>query len=177
MSLRLSSQGTMGTWLYTVETIFPRVSVIERVRTAFFNPKIMTRIKPMWFDAERTGKRNSYRGTGTRMGVKRLESKKTPTPVTKATGSRRDIDENLEQLDVQASREVTGTGSSAMRSTILVTMLVVCPKETWLYRRQADPKTLHACQNTPRIAEDLTKEAVLSTGREHGRRACYDARP
>ena len=50
-------------------------------------------------------------------------------------------------------------------------------KETWLFRRQEGPKTLHACQNTPRAAEDLTKETVLSTVEEHGRRACCDARP
>ena len=99
----------------------------------------------------------------------RLESKGTPTPVTKATGRRRDIDENLVQHDVQASREAAGTSSPAMGPST--------QKETWLYRRQADPKTLHACQDTPRAAEDLTKETVLSTVGEHGRRACCDARP
>ena len=47
-------------------------------------------------------------------------------------------------------------------------------KGTWLYRRQADPKTLRTCQNTLRTAEDLTKETVLSTV---GEQACCDARP
>ena len=98
-----------------------------------------------------------------------LESRELPTLVTKATGRRQDIDENLVQHDVQASREVAGTSSPAMGPSI--------QKETWLFRRQADPKTLHAGQNTPRAAEDLTKETVLSTVGEHGRRACCDARP
>ena len=50
-------------------------------------------------------------------------------------------------------------------------------KETWPCRRQTDPKTLHACRNTPRAAEDLTQETVLRIVGEHGRRACCDARP
>ena len=105
----------------------------------------------------------------TRLWRLKLGSKETPTPVTKATVRRRDIDENLVQHDVQASREAAGTSSPAIGPSI--------QKETWLYRRQADPKTLHACQNTPQAAEDLTKETVLSTVGEHGRRACRDARP
>ena len=36
--------------------------VIERVRTAHFNTRTTPRIKPMWFDGEMTGKRNSCRG-------------------------------------------------------------------------------------------------------------------
>ena len=99
----------------------------------------------------------------------KLKSKETPTLVTKATGRRRDIDETLMQHDVRASREAAGTNSPAMESSI--------QKETWLYRCQADPKTLYACQNTPRAAEDLTKEIVLSTVGEHSERACCDARP
>ena len=51
---------------------------------------------------------------------------------------------------------------------------IVEQKETWLYRRQADSGALRACQNTPRTAEDLTKETVLSTV---GEQACCDARP
>ena len=86
----------------------------------------------------------------------KLESKETPTLVTKATGRRRDIDEILMQHDVRASRE----------SSI--------QKGTWLYRRQADPKTLRACQNTSWTAEELTKEIVLSTV---GEQACCDAKP
>ena len=70
------------------------------------------------------------------------------------------------QHDVRASREAAGTSSPAVKSSI--------QKETWLYRRQADSKTLHACQNTPRAAEDLTKETVLGTV---GERTCCDARP
>ena len=72
------------------------------------------------------------------------------------------------QHDVRASREAAGTSSPAMESSI--------QKETWLYRRQADSKTLRACQNTPRAAEDPTKETVLSTVGEHSERACCDAR-
>ena len=82
----------------------------------------------------------------------KLGSKETPTLVTKATGRRREIDETLMQHDVRASRKAAGTSSPAMKSSI--------QKETWLYRRQAESKTLRACQNTPRAAEDLTKETV-----------------
>ena len=57
------------------------------------------------------------------------------------------------QHDVQASRE--GTSSLAVKSSI--------QKGTWLYRRQAESKTLRACQNTPQAAEDLTKETMLSS--------------
>ena len=96
----------------------------------------------------------------------KLGSKETPTLVTKATGRRRDIDETLMQHDVRASREAAGTSSSAMKSSI--------QKETWLYRRQADSKTLRACQKTLWAAEELTKETVLSTV---GEIACCDARP
>ena len=129
-----------------------------------------------------TGKRNSCRGMRwnpqepdwksnskhvddmTRLWRLKLESKETPTQVTKVTGRRRrDIDDDLVQHDVQASREVAGTSASSMGSSIQSTMFVVCPQETWLYRRQADPKTLHACQITHRATEDLTKETVLST--------------
>ena len=80
----------------------------------------------------------------------KLESKETPTLATKATGRRRDIDETLMQHDVRASREAAGTSSSAVKSSI--------QKGIWLYRRQADPKTLRACQNTSWTAEELTKE-------------------
>ena len=96
----------------------------------------------------------------------KLGSKKTPTPVTKATGRRRDIDETLMQHDVRASREAAGTSSSEVKSSIQL--------ETWLYIRQANSKTLRACQNTSRTAEELTEEIVLSTV---GKQACCDARP
>ena len=95
-----------------------------------------------------------------------LESKETPTLVTKASGRRRDIDETLMQHGVRASREATGTSSPAVKSSI--------QKGIWLYRRQPDQKVLHACQNTLRAAEDLTKETVSST---LGERVCCDARP
>ena len=154
------------------------------VRMAHSDTKIMPQIKPMWFDGEMTGKRNSCRGMRwslqgsewkpnskhvehmARLWRLKLESKETPTPVTKATGRGRDIDETLMQHDVRASREAVGTSSPAVKPSI--------QKGTWLYRRQADPKVLRACQNTPRPAEHLTKETVLSTV---GERACCDARP
>ena len=160
---------------------------IECFRTAHFDTKIMPRNQPMWFGGETTGKRNSCREMGwslqeserksnskhvddmTRLWRLKLESKETPTPVTKATGRRRDIDATLMQHDVRASREAAGTSSPAMGPSM--------QRETWVYRRQADPKTLHACQNTRRAAEDLTKEIVLSTVGEHSERACCDARP
>ena len=134
MSLRPSSQRTTGTCLYTVESIdFPssgsdaESNVIGCVWTAHFNTKIMPRIKPMRFDGEMTGKHISCRGMRwslqetewksnskhvddmTRLWRLKLESKETPTPVTKATGRRGDIDENLVQHDVQASRAAAGT--------------------------------------------------------------------
>ena len=96
----------------------------------------------------------------------KLESKETPTLITKATGRRRDIDETLMQHDVRASREAAGTSSPAAGSSI--------QKGIWLYRRQADSIMLRACQKTLRPAEELTKETVLSTVSE---RACSDARP
>ena len=95
----------------------------------------------------------------------KLESKETPTPITKATERRRDINETLMQHDVLASRAAAGTSSPAVKSSIQT--------GTWLYRRQADPKALRACQNTPRPAEDLTKETLLSVV---GEQAYCDAR-
>ena len=105
----------------------------------------------------------------TRLWRLKLGSKETPTPVTKATVRRPDIDEKLVLHDVQASREAAGTSSPAMGPSI--------QKETWLHRRQADPKMLYACQNTPRAGGDLFNETVLSTVGKHGRPACCDARP
>ena len=186
-SRRQSSQITLGTGLYTVRLIFPRVAVLQRRSNAFgrhISTKIMPRIHPMWFDGEMTGKHNSCREMRrslqesewksnskhvddmTRLWRLKLESKETPTPVTKATGRRRDIDETLMQHEVRASREAAGTSSPAMGSSI--------QKETWLCRSQADPKTLHACRNTPWAAEDLTKAPVLSTVGKHSRRTCCD---
>ena len=103
----------------------------ECVRMAHSDTKIMPRIKPMWFDGEMTGKRNSCRGMRwslqgsewksnskhvehmARLWRLKLGSKETPTLVTKATGRGRDIDETLMQHDVRASREAAGTSSPA----------------------------------------------------------------
>ena len=153
------------------------------VRLAHSDTKTMPRIKPTWYGGEAEGKRNSCRGVRWSLqgsewksnskhvdDVRRLWRLKlksnTPTLVTKATGRRRDIDETLMQHDVRASREAAGTSSPAVKSSI--------QKGTWLYRRQADPKALRACQKTLWAAEDLTKEIVLSTV---GGQACCDARP
>ena len=80
------------------------------VRMAHSDTKIMPRIKPTWYGGEMTGKRNSCRGMRwslqgsewksnskhvehmARLWRLKLESKETPTPVTKATGRPRDID-------------------------------------------------------------------------------------
>ena len=75
---------------------------------------------------------------------RKLDSKKTLTPDTKATGrGRRGIDGGLEQHDVQASREVAGTGASLTGSaSTQFTMFVVHAEETWLHRNQADPENV-----------------------------------
>ena len=109
---------------------------IECVRTAHFDTKIRPRNKPMWFDGEMTGKRNlctelrwspqiaEWKSNSkhvehmTRLWRLKLGSKETLTPVTKATGRRRDIDETLMQHDVRASREAAGTSSPAMGPSI-----------------------------------------------------------
>ena len=137
-------------------------------------PRIKTDVV-RWRDE---GKRNSCRGMRwssqgsewesnskhvdymTRLWRLKLESKETPTLITKATGRGRDIDETLMQHDV------AGTNSPTVKSSI--------QKGTWLYRSQADSKTLRACQKTLWAAEDLTKETVVSTV---GEQACCDARP
>ena len=145
------------------------------VRMAHSDTKIMPRIKPMWYGGETKGKRNSCRevrwslqGSEWKSNSKhiddmarlwrlKLETKETPTLVTKATGRRRDTDETLMQHDVRAPREAAGTSTSAVKSSI--------QKGTWLYRRQADSIMLRACQNTPRTAEELTKEIVWAIKR------------
>ena len=144
----------------------------EPWNTAHSDTKIMPQIRPTWYGREMRGKRNSCRGMRwslqgsermsnskhvddmVRIWRLKLESKETPTPITKPTGRRRDIDETLMQHDVRASREAAGTSSPAVKSSI--------QQGAWLCRRQANPKALRACQNTPRPAEDLTKETVLS---------------
>ena len=129
-----------------------------------FDKEIMPRIKQMWYDGEIREKCDSC-GGGLRWSLQtsewksntkhveymarlKLELKETPTPITKATERRRNIDETLIQHDVRALRE---------RKSILGGL--------WLFRRQADPEALRACQNTLWPAEELTKETVLSTGR------------
>ena len=156
----------------------------ECVRMAHSETKIMPRIKPTWYGGEMKGKCNSCRGVRRslqgsewesnskhvddmmRLWRLKLGSKETPTLVTKATGRRRDTNETRMQHDVRASREAAGISSSTVKSSIQL--------ETWLCRRQANSKTQRACQNTPRTAEELTKENVLSTV---GEQACCDARP
>ena len=106
------------------------------VRVTLFDTKIMPRIKPTWYGGEMRGKRNSCRGMRwnlqgselksnskhvddmTRLWRLKLESKETPTPITKATGRRRDIDETFMQHDVRASREAAETSSPAVKSSI-----------------------------------------------------------
>ena len=97
-------------------------------------------------------KSNSLHVDMVRLWRLKLGSKATPTPVTKATGRRRDTDETLPQHDVRASREATGTNSSAVKSSIQL--------ETWLYRHQAN-------------SDEVTKEIVLSIVGE----PCCNARP
>ena len=108
----------------------------------------------------------------------KLDSKRTSTPVTKAKGKRRrDTDDDPEQHDVQASKEVAGTGASSTgASSIQFTLFVVCPEETWLHRHQADPSTLYVYQNTDWAAEELTRKTVLCTAGKHDSQACFDAR-
>ena len=54
---------------------------------------------------------------------RKLDSLRTPTPVKKATGKgRRDIDDELEQHDVRASRKVAGTGASSTGPSIIITV-------------------------------------------------------
>ena len=89
------------------------------VRMAHSDTKIMPRIKPTWYGGEMKGKRNSCRGMRwslqgsewesdskhaddmARLWRLKLDSKETPTLVTKATERRRDIDETLMQHDVR----------------------------------------------------------------------------
>ena len=80
--------------------------VVKRVRTAHFNTKIMPHIGPMVFGGEMIERHHSYRRTTrsprksewesdskhvdmTELSRRKLDSKRTPTPVTKATGKGR----------------------------------------------------------------------------------------
>ena len=92
------------------------------VRMAHSDTKIIPRIKPTWYGGEMKGKRNSCRGMRwslqgsewesnskhvddmARLWRLKLESKETPTLVTKETERRRDIDETLMQHNVRAFR-------------------------------------------------------------------------
>ena len=100
---------------------------VERVRTAHYNTKIMPHIGPTVFGGEILEGHHSYRRRRrsprksewesnskhvddmTELSRRKLDSKRTPTPVTKATGKEDDdIDDELDQHDVRASREVAG---------------------------------------------------------------------
>ena len=123
------------------------------MRVTHLDTKIMPR-----YDGEMTGKRNSCRrmrwspqGSEWKSNSKHVEhmarlwrlkpeSKETPTPNTKATGRRRDIDETLMQHDVRASREAAGTSSAAAKSSI--------KRGTKPCRRQADPRAARMSENT-----------------------------
>ena len=107
----------------------------------------------------------------TRLCRLKLESKETPTPVTKATGRRRDIDGNLVQHDVQASREIAGTSSPAVGPSMQ--KKPGCPDARQTRKRCMRVRT-HLW-----AAEEAIKETVLSTVGEHDSQACCgcDARP
>ena len=153
MSLQFTSRRTMSAWLRTMESIFPRVAVLQRRSNAFGrHVKIMPRIKQMWFDGEMCSKHVDDMASLWRL---RLESKETPTPIKKAMGRQREIDGTLMQHDAPASREAAGTSSPATGSSM--------QEETWLYRRQTDPKTLHAQHS--------------SSAGKHSERACCNSRP
>ena len=165
--------------------------VVKRVRTAHFNTKIMPHIGPTVFGGEmieghhsckrkrRSPQESEWESNSehvddmTEVCGRKLASLRTPTPVTKATGKgRRDIDDELEQHDVRASREVAGTGASSTGpSSIQFAMIVVCPEETWLHWHQADPKMLYVYQDTDWSAEELTRKAVLCTAGKHDSQA------
>ena len=180
-----------GTELFSSATA-AAPGVVERVWTAHFNTKIMPHIGPTVFGGEMIEGHHSYRRRRrspqesewesnskhvddmTVLCRRKLDSKRTPTPVTKATGKgRRDIDD---ELDVRASREVAETGASSTGpSSIQFAMIVVYPEETWLHRHQADPKMLYVSQDKD-WAEELTRKAVLCSVGNHDSQACSNAR-
>ena len=114
------------------------------VRMVHSDTRIMPRIKLTRFSGM-MGKRNSCRGMRwslqgsewnlnsghvgdmTRLWRLKLESKETLTPVTKATGRRREIGGALMQHDVRASREAAGTSSPAVKSSIQGNLAVQTP--------------------------------------------------
>ena len=72
-------------------------NVIERVRTAHFNTKIMPRIKPTQFDGGMTGKRNSCRAMErNRMEVKQQACQGHDVAVETEAGIKGDTDAGLE---------------------------------------------------------------------------------
>ena len=109
---------------------------------------------------------------------RKLDSKRTPTPVTKATvNGRRDMDDELDQHDVRASRDVAGTGASSTgASSIQDVTFVVHPGETWVFNYQADPKTQYVYTDTDGAAEELTGKTVLCTAGKHDSQAGSDVR-
>ena len=134
---------------------------------AHFNTKIMPHIGPTVFGAERIEGHHSHRRRSRspqesewesnsknvddmmELCRRKLDSKRTLTPVAMATGKgRRDIDDDLEQHYVQASREVAGTGKGPSSTQF---MFVVHLEETWLQRHQADRE--HRMSTRTRIGE------------------------
>ena len=140
----------------------------SRIILAHYNTKIMPHIGPTVFAGEMIEGHHSYRrrrrsprksewesnskqvNDMTDLSRRKLDSKRTPTPLTKATAKgRRYTDDELDQLDVRASREVAGTGASATgASSIQFVAFVVNPGETGVFNFQADPKTLYVYMDT-----------------------------
>ena len=157
---------------------------VERVRMAhYYNTKIMPHVEPTVFGGEmieghhsnrrrrRSPRKSEWESNSkhvddmTELSRRKRDSKTTPTPVTKATGKgRRDIDDEVDQHDVRASREVAGTGASSLQFVAFV----VHPGETWVFNYQADPKTLYVYTDTDGAAEDLTGKFVSSTVERYG---------
>ena len=83
----------------------------------------------------------------------------------KATGKgRRDIDDELDQHDVRAFREVavTRASSTGASSTQFVTF-VVHAGETWVFNYQPHPKTLYVYTDTDGAVVKLTRKSVPCT--------------
>ena len=159
---------------------------VERVQTAHFNTKIMPRIRPMVFGREmieghhlrrrrRIPQESEWESNSKRVDDmmelcrRKLDSKKTLTPVTKAT--------EMMDWSSMTCREVAGTGASLTGSaSTQFTMFVVHPEETWLHRHQEDPRKLYVHQNTDWPAEEVTGKTVLCTAGKHESQAGSDVR-
>ena len=141
---------------------------VDRVLTTHFGTKILPRIKESTW-AEQSSNSEHVEDMVELCGLK-LDSKRAPTPITKATGKgRRDIDDALDTTDAQTFRQAAGTGlyMSIDRPSLQFAMSVVMsgmsepkvvhqlqevrvaryvlqhPGEIWLFNCQADPKTLY----------------------------------